>query len=248
MAVLRSLVRGLIAGTPLHPLARRLSVSWDQRKAQYDLLKRHGFRVENIKKEVIKRHAPDAVQLELDAWNAAGHPIPLPSVHKQRVVLEYGRVYKVNIFIETGTYVGDMCYAVRNNFRQVYSIEVSRFIFRIAKQVLADSANVNLFQGDSSIILPRILSSVSERCVFWLDAHYSGGITSMGACETTISNELQAIATHGVKNHVILIDDARDFDGKSYPTLQFVQEFCANHFPDHSFTVEADIIRIVPAK
>lgn len=248
MTALRGLVKSLILGTPLYPVARRLCVSWDQKRAQHELMKRHGFRLENIKKEVIKRHEPDAVQCELEAWDAAGRPIPPPSVHKQKIVLEYGRAYEVNVLIETGTYVGDMCYAARNNFKQVYSIELSSFLFRIAKQVLSGSANVNLFQGDSGVMLPRILSSVSEQCVFWLDAHYSSGITSMGACETQISRELQAIAAHRVKNHVILIDDARDFNGKSYPALQFMEDFCAKHFPDHSFTVEDDVIRIAPAK
>lgn len=138
--------------------------------------------------------------------------------------------------------------AARNNFKLIYSMELSSFLFRIAKQVLADCDNVTLLQGDSGAILPRILASVSEQCVFWLDAHYSGGIASMGACETQISNELQAIAAHRVRNHVILIDDVRDFDGKRYPTLQFLQDFCAKHFPDHSFTVEDDIIRLAPAK
>lgn len=82
MIALRGLVKGLIGRTPLYPAARRLRASWDQRRAQYDLMERHDFRVENIRKEVIKRHEPDAVQRELEAWNAAGRPIPPPSVHK----------------------------------------------------------------------------------------------------------------------------------------------------------------------
>ena len=50
---------------------------------------------------------------------------------------------------------------------------------------------------------------------------------------------------HPVKNHVILIDDARLFNGTNgYPTLGEVKEAAETTRPDFSFYVEQDIIRI----
>jgi len=57
--------------------------------------------------------------------------------------------------------------------------------------------------------------------------------------------ELRRIFNHEIKNHVILIDDARFFIGKdNYPTLQELKEFVLKNYPKSTFNVEDDIIRI----
>jgi hypothetical protein len=64
------------------------------------------------------------------------------------------------------------------------------------------------------------LARLSEPACFWLDAHFSGEGTARGAADTAICGELEAILKHPVRGHVILVDDARYFRGKSgYPSL-----------------------------
>jgi hypothetical protein len=77
-----------------------------------------------------------------------------------------------------------------------------------------------VLQGYSGNVIDRVMKEVSEPVLFWLDAHYSGGITTRGELNSPILAEPDIILAHPIKNHVILIDDARDFTGKGrYPTV-----------------------------
>ncbi len=44
----------------------------------------------------------------LAEWERQGRPVPPPHVVKQRVLRGYAERYHLNIFVETGTYRGDM--------------------------------------------------------------------------------------------------------------------------------------------
>jgi hypothetical protein len=79
-----------------------------------------------------------------------------------------------------------------------------------------------------------------------LDGHYSAGNTALGDRETPVSAEVAAILNHPVKGHVVLIDDARNFDGThDYPTLTALRDYVHRVLPNADFSVENDIIRIV---
>jgi hypothetical protein len=57
--------------------------------------------------------------------------------------------------------------------------------------------------------------------------------------------EFKQICAHSVKNHVILIDDAREFTGQNdCPTLESLQILIKARLPYHEFDVQDDIIRI----
>lgn len=151
------------------------------------------------------------------------------------------------MFIETGTFLGTMDYSVRNMFRAIYSIELGVDLSKRARSRLRFYPHIQIVQGDSGKLLPQIMKNISERCLFWLDGHYSEGMTAKGSLETPIVEELETIFEHGVKDHVILIDDARCFDGThDYPTLEQVRELVARHRPDYVFSVADDVIRIHP--
>lgn len=57
--------------------------------------------------------------------------------------------------------------------------------------------------------------------------------------------ELKSIFSHKIKNHVILIGDARCFTGQEdYPTIIALKEFVMKNRPNWVFEVRNDIIRI----
>ncbi|HHT9158551.1 MAG: hypothetical protein A2047_01020 [Omnitrophica bacterium GWA2_41_15] len=183
--------------------------------------------------------------IEVPLWIIRGRPIPPPHSYKVGFVKKIAKAYKLKTFIETGTYNGDMVAKEGGNFEKIISIELSRDLFLKAKQRFEGVDLVELYHGDSGSVLCDLLKHITQPCLFWLDAHYSGTGTTMGIHETPILSELECILSHQVKSHVILVDDARLFDGNSsYPALEALQQFVKEYGPDYSVTVLNDIIQI----
>jgi hypothetical protein len=181
-------------------------------------------------------------------WLRAGCPDPPPARYKQEVVRGHARRYSLKIMIETGTFLGDMIAATRGMFDGMYSIELSEQLHQRAVRAFEGDPGVTLMQGDSATVLPQLLERITRPCLFWLDAHYSGWVTSRGVCDTPIMQELTHILRHPVPGHVILIDDARHFTGSNgYPTLSELRDHAMQIRPDLACVVERDIIRLLPA-
>ena len=174
-----------------------------------------------------------------------GLPMLPPHILKQRVVKKYADRFSIRTLVETGTYTGDMVAATRRKFNRIVSIELDETLWRKAKEKFARYEHISIIRGDSSEVLPGVVASVPGPCLFWLDAHYSGGITARGDVETPIMKELQVILDRATRGDVVLIDDARDFVGKNdYPTIAQVQDLVTKKRPDMSLVSKDDIIRI----
>lgn len=172
--------------------------------------------------------------------------LPSPQ-YKQALVIEHAERYNIRTLIETGTYLGDMITAAREHFDCIYSIELSEALYGRAITRFWGDTRLKLYHGDSAKLLPEILATIHSPCLFWLDAHASGGDTVRGIKVTPILEELAAILTHHIANHVVLIDDARGFVGANdYPMLDEVQVLARRNRPNLSFSVENDIIRLCP--
>lgn len=170
-----------------------------------------------------------------------------PQSFKWSVISEYAARFGLKVLVETGTYLGDTLYAHRRSFDRLFSIELSPQLFSRAVDRFRRFEQIEVLQGDSSEVLPRVLAKIDRPALFWLDGHYSEGITAKGAKETPIREELDAIFAHPVREHVILIDDARCFTGANdYPTIAQIEAWVAKKRPGTSLTVENDIIRITP--
>ena len=179
-------------------------------------------------------------------WAFAGYPVAGPDVLKSNVVKEYGEKFNVKIFIETGTYLGQMIEDTKGNFDKILSIELDKKLFEQAKNRFSGSSNVTILQGDSSLLLPKIIYDFKEPILFWLDAHYSAGFTTKGSTNTPIMAELESILGHPYNNeHVILIDDARCFNGDDdYPTISEIKRLINERNPNLILSEKDDIIRI----
>jgi len=183
----------------------------------------------------------------LQDWEARGRPAPPPQFVKQRIVKEYARRFRIDTLIETGTYLGDMVAACRNDFDRIFSVEVDGRLYELARERFRNFGHISIIQGDSGDILPGLLDGITEPCLFWLDGHYSEGITGKGRTETPIVREIECIMDHGVGGHVILIDDARCFTGHNdYPAIQELQQMLAARRPDRALEIKDDIIRFHP--
>ena len=189
----------------------------------------------------LSRRTPEILQ-----WLGSGCSGFAPHPIKRMVIGYYLKMFSIYDFIETGTYLGDTLGYVAKSGVQCTSIELSQELYEAACKRFSGYKNVRLLQGDSGQRLPELLNEIFKPVLFWLDGHYSSGITARAETQTPISVELKAILSHSVKEHVILIDDARCFDGKNdYPhiddLLRIIREegsYCAE--------VSTDIIRLVP--
>ncbi len=185
---------------------------------------------------------------ELRVWVAGGGTGAAPHRVKRGVIRSHAKRFGLRTLVETGTYLGGMIHALRGDFDRIHSVEVDDALHRLALRRFAGVPNVTLHHGDSATVLPRILDSLGGPAVFWLDGHYSGGVTSMGAKETPIVEEVTALLAHPIRGHVILIDDARCFGTfPDYPTLDALRAMVAEARPDLAFALEHDIIRLTPS-
>ncbi|MDX6612604.1 MAG: hypothetical protein QOD75_1790, partial [Blastocatellia bacterium] len=167
-------------------------------------------------------------QKALRAWEQQGKPDPAPHIVKERVLKEYASRFNPRVLIETGTYLGDMVHATRKTFDRIFSLEFDPTLCKSAQERFAGDKHISILQGDSGELLKELLPSINQPCLFWLDGHYSGGVTGKATLETPIRKELDHILNHPVAGHVILIDDARCFTGyNDYPTVDELRETVA---------------------
>jgi len=182
---------------------------------------------------------------EYRAWWRGGQTGLTPHLVKQQVVREHAQRSGARVLVETGTYRGDMVAAMRAHFSRIYSIELDGALCADAQKRFARQPHITILQGDSGVVLGRLLPEITESCLFWLDGHYSEGVTAKGEHNTPIRQELDAISRHmSLAQDVVLIDDARCFTGQDdYPRLAEVQAWAAAHGLNTCY-VQDDIIRI----
>ena len=89
------------------------------------------------------------------------------------------------------------------------------------------------YHGNSRDVLPRLvpLFAGDNRVLFWLDAHYSGGVTYGQQDECPLLDELTIIFENLSENKdiMILVDDIRVFGvNPSYPSKASIIQLAAN--------------------
>lgn len=182
----------------------------------------------------------------LRAWQQSGKTGAPPHSVKQKLISAYAKKYGTEILIETGTYLGDMVEAQRKNFSRIYSVELSHELWKKAVIRFSSFPHISILQGDSGKVLKDIMPKLNKPALFWLDGHYSEGITAKGDKETPVLEELETIFSSHF-SHIVLIDDAWCFNGKGdYPSVDQLKNMILQKNPAYKFSVEDQIIRITP--
>lgn len=117
-------------------------------------------------------------------------------------------------FVETGTYVGNTVKNIQPYFKNIHTIEISKTLYDRFFREHPKYENVNIHLGDSVQILPNLLKKFnnSQKCVFWLDGHFSHCGTSKGEKDVPLLEECKLINTFYKSDvGIILIDDFRLF-------------------------------------
>lgn len=183
---------------------------------------------------------------QITRWVLAGMPSPPVPAAKRRIIHACLARHGLKTFIETGTFKGDTLASVAETGIRSISVELSPEYFDRANQRFAGVHNVELHHGDAGDVLPRIVATLLEPALFWLDGHYSAGETAHGILASPVSAEVRSILDSPVKGHVMLIDDANEFTGAGgYPELgKFLTAIAETG--RYRTTVNANIIIIEP--
>jgi hypothetical protein len=204
-------------------------------------------------KKLIKSLLPDVIlrklnqrrqEEELQKWLKNGRPSPPPHLVKQNTITEYQRKSGIGVLVETGTYLGDMVEAQRKRFHKIISIELSPELHARASKRFHPFSHINILQGDSGKVLNRVADELQEAAIFWLDGHYSAGITARGDKDCPVFEEINAIFKSNKPDHILLVDDARCFTGEGdYPTIDELTRHVRSKNERYQVEVKDDIIR-----
>jgi hypothetical protein len=121
-----------------------------------------------------------------------------------------------NIFVETGTYLGHGIKYIRNDFREVHSIELNDTLYNNSVINFKNDPYIYLYHADSPDILNKLIK-ISEPVVFHLDAYYYNESTSFGKIEDKGSPILRELSIIGKRNYmdIIFINDIKIYNEKT---------------------------------
>lgn len=189
-------------------------------------------------------YKPLSLFRELVHWGSRSFASPSPQFIKQSCLVRNGIAGAT--WVETGTFLGATTQLLSKHAPKVYSIEPEPTLYANARAKFENMKNVEIIKGTSEDVFPTLLSGITGNVNFWLDGHYSAGITFRGHQETPIADELDQIGKHLAHfgKLVVLIDDVRCFNPNvpeyaTYPSLDFLVDWArTNHLHWH---IEHDI-------
>jgi hypothetical protein len=194
---------------------------------------------------LLKRIHPICVRpLENAQWRRRRYAAPSPTHVKHAVLLRVGMPEET--WVETGTFLGETVALLARRARMVYSIEPEPKLQERACRRFAGRRNVEILKGTSEEVLPGLLARLNGDVNFWMDGHYSAGVTFRGPRETPIVEELAAIsaALPRLSRVAVMIDDLRCFEPcaqehTGYPSRSFLVDWADTH--GLSWHIEHDI-------
>lgn len=163
-------------------------------------------------------------------WIQRQYAAPSPAHIKRAVLLRLGTSNAV--WVETGTFMGDTAAILALEAKEVYTIEPDRALFEKAETRFRSNPRVHVIHGLSEDVFPALLPTLNGAVNFWLDGHFSGGITHQGPTDCPVRDELSSIESNMAlyDNVTVLIDDIRCFDPSipgfaDYPDVNFLVDW-----------------------
>jgi hypothetical protein len=129
--------------------------------------------------------------------------------------------YSIETVVETGTYLGDTTKFLSQYVKKIYSIEIGRRLALMASRRFKRSPDIEIILGDSGELLEELLLKINGNVLFFLDGHFSKGITSTSlSYETPLIRELLVLSkSRNLPGSIIVIDDAHELsNGTDYPS------------------------------
>lgn len=152
-----------------------------------------------------------------------GNPVFIELLERHREELDY---VGIKTFFEAGTFNGNNAADFANIFEKVITTEISEGRYKESKHKYQENKKISFVLGDATTHLREILkNNPNERMVILLDDH--------NGYESYIKEELAVIEKYSKTDHIVIIDDARNFGRGTYPTIEEIQrlvELCGQGY------------------
>jgi hypothetical protein len=162
------------------------------------------------------------------------------SYTKYRQIVAVARRTRARSLIETGTFRGVTARRCVPHFSRVYTIELDEELSRDAQVRLSRFRNCEVIQGDATLEIQKLLQrpDIGGDLLFFLDGHFSGEGTALGASAEPALDVIRVIARHKDRVAGILVDDFREFGSQpGWPTKQELIGTLEQEFSDSSFSL-----------
>ena len=180
-------------------------------------------------------------------WVRNSFESPAPNFVKWEILKKWG---SDSNWIETGTYLGETTQVLSSFAREVITIEPAHDLALDARIKFGKKGNVRVIEGTSEDVLDGAIQALLNLkpldINFWLDGHYSAGITYLGQSECPVPEELATIEKYLKSDSklTILIDDVRAFSPtgqirSGYPSLSYLVDWADRN--QLRWTIEHDI-------
>lgn len=120
---------------------------------------------------------------------------------------------EIKNFVETGTYKADSTIIASKHFENVYTIEIFEPLHIESSKRCEDLGitNIKFVLGDTLQKMPEVMDSVGGNgCVYFIDAHISGGDSSWNQkIRVPLFEELDIILGYTIPPSVFIFDDLR---------------------------------------
>lgn len=135
------------------------------------------------------------------------------SYTKYRQIVAVARRTGARSLIETGTFRGVTTRRCVRHFSHVYTIELDEALARDAKRRLSRFRNCEVIEGDATLEIQKLLQrpDVGGDLLFFLDGHFSGEGTALGASAEPALDVIRFVARHKARVAGVIVDDFREF-------------------------------------
>lgn len=140
----------------------------------------------------------------------------------------------LDVFVETGTFLGETVESVKHHFNEIHSVELSLKHYEVVRLRFTDWDNIDVACGDSAVVLARWMTGLQQKSVlYFLDAHWCAANDTAGqTSQCPLLNEIRSIGRLNDKS-VIIIDDARLFLAPPLAPHEI------SHWPDFNSVISA---------
>lgn len=166
------------------------------------------------------------------------------SVDEIKTILNMCGYNDIKYFVETGTYKGDSTREAAQVFDTVHTIEINENLYNNTKNLCNELGitNIHFHLGDTVQLLSNIISSIPDKCFWFIDAHQSGPDTSNNGTWVPLLEELDIVLSQAdEKSGVYVFDDERLFS-KHWDWAEVSSESILDKFKSHGVKTKLSLI------